>query len=527
MRKTLVASAAMIGGMLAWAAPATAQQQPPNPATPPPAQTPVPNYGQPFGPATATPGVAYWLTPPLSTATPTQTSFVPTAGSTPAPGSGPPDGPNTTAIPAFWNNPPLAAGNLTVRLQGKLTVDIGAVADSGQHPSQVTLNSGSGAGSHEHETGKLCHHRLRSSLSKPGCRGRERPQIRRLSEIRADNGAAPGGGANGSVSAANISRGQLYLYRETGYLGTPGFGYIRFGETDGVLSLFTTGTNEAFNSGGWNGDKVGFTTNTIPVWPFANYPNEINTGKVVYVSPRYADTFDFGVSFEPDTGGGGPTIGNCPYANTVAGTGTAAIGCDTTSSTSVAAETGRRRNTIEAVARGIGSIGPVGLAGTLGGATSGSVAYDGTSTVTHYDGLGFLDSGIQINYGGFQVGAHILTGHINGAWSLDPKGGRDAVDWNAGASYAVGPLTVGVQYVNFESAGAWTPYAINTGRTRSESGVGAGGTLTIAPSTFLVLNYLYGQRHQSGVDLLTGVTNARTNNNTLAQGLSLSASIRW
>ena len=529
MRKTLVAGAAMISGMLAWAPVATAQQQTQSATTPPPNPAPLPNLGQSFGPTTATPGRAYWLNPPLSAAPQAANPFTPPAGSPPSIGQ--PYGATATAIPAYWNAPPLAAGDVTVRLQGRITSYIGAATDSGRNPGLITLAPGAAPVA---ANTKLAGYqvteyaRLYPSVDGVAANGLK---YGAYLEIRQDNAVAPGGGANGSISAAANARAALYFYRETGYFGTPDFGYVRFGATDGPLSLFTTGTNEAFNSGGWNGDKIAFTTNTIPVWPFDQYPNEYTTTKVVYVSPRFANTFDFAVSFEPNTGNvnGGP--GNCPYANTVAGTviGTSSTGagCDATSSTSVANETARRRNTIEAALRGIGTLGPVGVAGTLGFADSGHVQYDGTSSVTRYDGLGFIDSGIQLTYGGWQAGAHINAGRVNGAWALDPKGGRDAVDWVAGASYVFGSLSLGVQYINLESAGAWTPLAVNVARTRRKSGVGAGGVLNLAPNTFLILNYLYGVRHQPGVDLLTGVTNARTHNNTLAQGVSLGMSIRW
>jgi hypothetical protein len=524
MRKTLATGVAMIGGMLAWVPPAAAQQQPQNQTAP----TPVPNLGQPSGPATVTPGQFYWANPPLSTATPKQSLLSTQVGPTPPLTTVGPDWPTPPEFRTYDNRPPLSPGDVTVRLQGKLTFDAGVASDTGQNAGKVTLAPG---GAPVATNNKLASYtfmeyaRLLPSFDGVAANG---IKYGAFLEIRADSPGAPGAGANGSFSDAIAARGKLYYYRETGYIGTADFGFVRYGVTDGPMSLFTTGTNEAFNSGGWNGDKVGFTSNTIPIWPFADYITEINTSKVVYVSPRYADTFDFGVSFEPNTGGGGPGPGNCPYAITATGTASTALGCDTTSSTSIAAETLRRRNTIEAVLRGIGTLGAVGLAGTIGFATSGNVQYNGTGTVARYNGLGLLDSGVQLTYGGWQTGAHILAGHANGAWgTLQPKGGRDAMNWVAGASYAFGSVSVGVQYVNFQNSGAWTPLVTNVGRTRSESGVGAGGTLTLAPNTFLILNYLYGLRHQSGVDLLTGVTNARTNNSTFGQGVGLSLSVRW
>jgi len=438
-----------------------------------------------------------------------------------------------TSLQNFATNQPLVPGTFTVRLGGRLTVFADAVSDSGRNPGLVTLKSGDKP---VQANTKLANYGIREY-------GRLYPSFDAVAanglrygaylEIRADSAAPPGGGGSGSISGANNARGALYFYRETGYIGAPPFGYLRFGATDGPLALFATGENTNFNYGGWNGDKIGLTTNTVIAWPFADYPNEISTSKLEYLSPRFGNIFDFGVSFEPSTGTASATSGNCPYANTVAGpvvgTASSGTGCDATSSTSVAAETARRRNTVEANLRAIGAFGPVGVAATLGFAASGSVQYDGvpSSTVTHYDGLRFVDSGVQLTYGGLALGGHVIAGRVNGAWNLDPKGGRDALDWTAGGSYVIGPLIVGVQYVNFQSNGAWTPSAVATGRTRSERGVAVGGTLTLAPDLYLMVNYLYGQRHQAGVDLLTNVTNAKTHNNTQAQGVSAGLHLLW
>lgn len=140
MRKTLVAGAAMISGLLAWAPVATAQQQTQSTTTPPATPAPLPNLGASFGPTTATPGLAYWLNPPLATALQAANPFTPPAGSPPSIGQ--PYGATATAIPSYTNAPPLAPGNITVRLQGRITSYIGLAADSGRNPGLITLAPG-------------------------------------------------------------------------------------------------------------------------------------------------------------------------------------------------------------------------------------------------------------------------------------------------------------------------------------------------------------------------------------------------
>jgi len=67
----------------------------------------------------------------------------------------------------------------------------------------------------------------------------------------------------------------------------------------------------------------------------------------------------------------------------------------------------------------------------------------------------------------------------------------------------------------------------------SEEGLAIGDTFTVAPGAYLMLSYLYGTRHQTGVDLLSGVNSSaslgmvKTNNNTRAQGIWAGTMFRW
>jgi hypothetical protein len=365
-------------------------------------------------------------------------------------------------------------------------------------------------------------------------------------EIRHENAVAPGGGANGSISAATSGRGELYMRREMAYVGTDSLGFLRFGATDQPTALFLTGTFENFNDGGWNADVPKyFTANSMVTWPFEDVGALYTTTKVVYLSPSFSG-FDGGISFEPNTGNtgvGAPGNGNCPYANTAAGVVSGAVytgggvGCAATSSTSVSAETARRRDTIDTVLRYRATVGGAGIALTAGYITSGRVLYNGVPTAaaqgTAFKDLGVYDFGGQVTYGGLAVGGHVTGGAANGGFNLKPAGQRDSLGWLIGTSYAIGPVIVGASYFNYQSAGLRTAANQSLIGNRNELGVAAGGTYTFAPGMNLYLSYLYGHRHQPGVDLVTASapTTARgvytTHNTVDAQAIAIGTQFRW
>ncbi len=358
-------------------------------------------------------------------------------------------------------------------------------------------------------------------------------------EIRQDNAAPPGGGSNGSISAASRTRGQLYFRREYAYLGTDTAGFLRVGSTDQPTSLFITGDLENFNDGAWNGDLPSFFTgNAAPTYPFPDVGALYTTTKVVYVSPSFAG-FDFGASFEPSTANLNTGPGNCPYGITTnAGLvttgvgGNSALGCDAASSTS-SGDNGRRRNTLDAVLRYRGAFGPVGIAVTAGGMYGGRVLDNSfPAKAVQFSNLAVFDSGAQLVFGGLTVGAHVDYGNFNGQWSLAPQGTSAAVAWTAGASYAIGPVIVGASYFDYWSAGARTAVSAPGIGNRHDFGAAAGATYQLTQGVYFYLSGLYGGKHEGGVDLLSGATGTaaspvKTNNNTRAYGGSIGTLFKW
>jgi len=368
-------------------------------------------------------------------------------------------------------------------------------------------------------------------------------------EIRQDNNSAAGGGQYGSVSQQNRSRGNLYLRREWGYIGTDQLGTIRLGSTDQPTSLYMTGNFENFDAGGLNGDTPAFVNGNLQVtWPFADVGSYYTTTKAIYLSPQLYG-FDFGVSFEPSTanvaGGGGNGCGGAAYEGSafVNGVGNSGPGCNRLGSTITNAESGRRKNTFDGLLRYRGSFGGFGIAATaayIGGSNVKDISGIAFNTNplnapirSNFDGLSVGDFGVALTYAGFSVGGKYQFGRFNGQWALAPKGLADGEAILGGVSYTIGPVIVGAHYLNYKSAG--DVGNANFGRQRREQGVGAGGTYSVAPGVSLFVSGLWMERKQNGYDFITGsgvtaVTGAAgttTHNKVTSSLISLGTSFSW
>ncbi len=376
-------------------------------------------------------------------------------------------------------------------------------------------------------------------------------------EIRQDqnHGAGGGGGAGngvfGSASGENSARGTLYTRRVWGYLGTDAVGTVRVGSTDQPTSLYMTGNFENFNDGGWNGDLPALLPQgLVPVWPFSDLGSYYTTNKVVYLSPSIFG-FDLGVSFEPSTAntnvssgcGSGTYTGtnfvNASGAFTSAtganGQSVAGPGCDALSSTPSNAESGRRRNTFDALLRYRGTFGPVGIAAT-GAIIAGSHVMDNQAGVPFnnnslagtvrykFDGPSVGDFGAAVTFAGLSVGGKYMYGRYNGqVGGLVPAGLKSGDAWIAGASYTFGPTIIGGHWFVNETAGDLQNAA--QGRNRREQGIAAGGTYSLAPGVSIFLSALWGERKQAGYNFITGqgVTATTPGGNPFSNNVSVSA----
>ena len=398
-------------------------------------------------------------------------------------------------------------GNIVIHLNGRVNTYFGIVGD---------YNAYSNGGNKVQNTGGGTYARLFPGFDGIAANGLK---YGAAMEIRNDPG----------VGTSNNARGTLYWQRQYVYLGTDQIGTFRFGSADGPASLFLTGTMESFNDGGWDGDAPGlFTGVNVPLWPaFGDYGGIYNTTKLVYLSPQFAG-FDFGLGYEPNTGGGSLNS-ECPG-------GVAGVGCDRLSSTTDTASLGRRRNTVDVAVRYRGTFGAVGLAayanylggGRVGDANDAVTGPNTPGTYTTYKDLSAGAGGAQVTFGGFSVGGWVGGGQINLPTGLEPSGGKSSIAYIAGAQYVTGPLTVGFHWFDswfaghygFQSDGSF----VNSGE--NDYGVAAGGTYALVPGVSVYLSYLYGKRKQNGYDFINAV--GGTGNNVVqSQGLVIGTQFNW
>ena len=368
-------------------------------------------------------------------------------------------------------------------------------------------------------------------------------------EIRQDQVSGAGGGIYGSIGQQDRARSGLYFKREFGYLGTDQLGTIRVGTTDQPTSLYITGTFENFDGGGLNGDIPGYAAGVAQAtWPFSDSGNYYGTNKVVYLSPQFFG-FDFGVSFEPNTGGenqgnncgtgsyqgatavnpGGAISASNPFATGANSNGAAGPGCDRLASTATG-DYSRRRNEFDGLVRYRGTFGPVGVAATAAYMTSGRVLDSSTpQRALQYDDLSVGDFGAAVTAYGFSVGGHYAYGRFTGSgFALAPTGTPDSHAWLGGASYTIGPFVTGVQYVNYQYVGNTAATLAN--RQKQDVSFAAGATYSLVPGVTLFASYIYQQTRQYGVNQVTGETTgagAALHNKENSNVFGLGTSFRW
>jgi hypothetical protein len=427
-----------------------------------------------------------------------------------------------------------ALGSVTVRFGGQLDWYAATLSDSGDRS-----RPGAAVTAKESHTTFGDYIRLFPSVDGVAANGL---RYGAFSELRVENYIGTGGGQTASVSAADRSS-NLYVRRAWGYLGLANIGTIRFGTGDGASGLFDTGTFQNFDAGGWDGDISNLVDgNAQPIFPFIGGEGAFYaTNKLTYLSPQVFGGLEFGLSYEPNTSNI-TDYGSSGNASTLASTLAASGGAGATTgvqgllsdSSSVAGDLKRRRNVINPQLRYRHVFGPIGVALEGGYMKSGATSYDGiaTSSIQQYKGWDFSDWGAVLTFGGVSVGGHVMTGAFNGSGLLAPQGTRNSFAYLVGASYTTGPLIVGASFFQYNSPGnsGTTPALIGVGQER-DRGIAAGGTYTVTPGVNLFLSYLYGDKKESGYDLLDGaVSTAATGtygNATRAQALGTGIQIKW
>jgi predicted porin len=341
--------------------------------------------------------------------------------------------------------------------------------------------------------------------------------------------APPGITTTGAIANASANtNGSLWFTRRAYvYFGGDNFGIIRIGQGDGPLSLFNgNSTGEFYSTGQWDGDACDLVSNGCVAWFFPVVGNEYDSNKITWVSPKWAG-FSLGLSFAPSSA-----------ALSANGGSTAIAGGDQRQSTGVLTDAIRPRNIFEIAGRYQGTLGPVGLDAMIGYSGSGVVNTatlqngSGVSVlpatgVSKFQGLSVFDAGLTASMSGFQVFGHVTTGKMNGAFTPQAKliSGRskDGLAYTFGAAYGQGPWIVGASWYVAESLGA-----VSATGNRFERGFSVGGTYALVPGVDLFLEYLYGTRHQRGMNFRDGAFGSPTNSNTINTNMLLTAvQVRW
>jgi hypothetical protein len=358
------------------------------------------------------------------------------------------------------------------------------------------------------------------------------------------------GGKGVATTSGSTGNGSLYVRRAYGYIGTPDYGYVRIGQTDGGFTLMQTGVVEQF------GDGVQFAnTDSAPLYtvPTKAVPGEFiyadqgalyTTDKVVLISPAVDEPYLGGklsaiASYEPNSNGLKQGYGS--YGATAATAGDAA-----SNSTPIYANfnAAARRNTFDFMAKYVVKLGGFSnqiAAGLLDGQP---LRYTGTEAgagsiskynATRLDQLQVFQVGAQTTYKGLftdsdavTLGANIKWGQTLDGYAPKPVGTRNALAYIVGGNYVIGPYVIGASFWDSQSAGTYVPgNTVHEGRSLSEYGVSVGGNYVINKNLSLYAQYMYGHSHQVNGFTRAFDNKANAQNTTQMNLVSAGATMKW
>lgn len=207
---------------------------------------------------------------------------------------------------------------------------------------------------------------------------------------------------------------QLYAYLEGG------FGRFEIGGTDGAAYKMHY-TSPWFVPGNGVDSPNIYNAASSPVRASTFSLMATDSNKVSYFTPRLAG-FQLGVSYTPEAGS------NLSGGRNVSANGLGLLAKSAPAVTDV----------FEVAANYAGTFGGVDV-GVDGFYTSG----DATTPATDPEEYGF---GANLGYAGFTLGGAYYQS--SDTFGMNPSSGAGAKVWTAGLSYATGPWTVGVAYLN-------------------------------------------------------------------------------
>lgn len=318
-------------------------------------------------------------------------------------------------------------------------------------------------------------------------------------ELQVDNSDGrytPYSGARTSISKTGIDTDEMWMYV------AGDFGQVRFGDEDTAWNLMSVGHVANFGTGGVDGDWFDSVTATHRASTMFTYEPGDNT-KIIYLSPQFYG-FDVGASFAFNQGEGEDT--GCILS-------TVTSDCDRANAFSGGSP--KRRNEVFGIARWRGSFGGVGLQAAIGGMTADAtkgqqvinagVVSNAVSSKPMWMGYG----GLQATAYGFTLGGEYYWGQANATYAPLVRGAVDTRNMGqvfAGASYTWGPVTVGANYYDLQTAGA---QAVGAGRRELVWSVGA--TYVVAPGLTIVTDYSDIYRKEAGYNFIAGSPGAANN----------------
>ena len=283
------------------------------------------------------------------------------------------------------------------------------------------------------------------------------------------------------------------------FVASPTLGQLRFGDEDGPFGgLMNVGWVTNFGTGGVFGDWESFMVrpNRTGTTPGGVGDNT----KIIYLSPQFFG-FDFGVSYAPNEGEGEDTGCLNSYAN---------VNCDRAYAVTNAAGNGRshdqpgRLNEIQAAIRWRGNIAGVGLAAGFSTLQSQVIreAAAGTGDITRtLRNPSVYQVGAQATYMGFTIGGGYMWGNTSFYYIPSPRGGKNMSQFFGGASYTMGPISVGANFFTGQYEGGGTPAGMR------RWGYGIGANYRLAPGMDLVAEYVRHEVKEPGAATLLGTAN--------------------
>eukprot|EP01037_Dinobryon_pediforme_P002574 gene2574-2614_t len=425
----------------------------------------------------------------------------------------------------------LPPGTITVRLRALLTTELSYATDTFSRAAGTVAANGTVSGNGKNSGILLgSYMRLYPKFDAVAANGLE---YGATMEARSNFGAV---GNTGSGST-------LYWRRYNGYVGTPAIGRFYFGAENNALARNLAGTTmEDFDAnGGFNGDVPTASGDVAVSFMSMRGATFYTTNKLVYLSPSFAG-FTFGASWEPSQNPGDNTSGQ---------NNTAVL---STQTSSIAGFNNLRRNTFDVSASYKGSFGPVAIIAGGGYLQSGHVQDAAFVAPTTFNStnvkakdLKVFAFGTRITYGPFAVGGTFNTGDIdaNGGGSLIRQGNKKAFNSIMGAQYIIGPVIMGLQYVNNDSAGNFNNGFVDTAAGSAspattktfiksnlhETGIVVGGAYDWAPGATLFTSFLYGQRHQGGWNFGTASaspgSNLKLGNSVQVRAIQIGNTFKW